>query len=73
MDSFNSRLTCHSSAFICIAFPNYIHDMTRVDKFEMQEVRNLILNYSQIQYLTVEYYREINGLVKSIKSIKKLL
>ena len=43
------------------------------DKFEMQEVRNLILNYSQIQYLTVEYYREINGLVKSIKSIKKLL
>jgi uncharacterized protein (UPF0276 family) len=43
------------------------------DKFEIQEVKNLMHNYSQIEYLTVEYYREINGLVKSIKSIKKLL
>ena len=43
------------------------------DNLEIKEVKNLIHNYSQIQYLTVEYYREINGLVKSINNIKELL
>jgi len=43
------------------------------DEFKLKEVGKLIKKYSQIEYLTVEYYRDIENLVLSINEVKEML
>jgi uncharacterized protein (UPF0276 family) len=43
------------------------------DEFKLNEVKNLISQYAHIEYLTVEYYRDIDNLIKSINTVKELL
>ena len=42
------------------------------DEFKLNEVRNIMENYSTVQYLTVEYYRDVMGLVRSIGEVRKV-
>lgn len=41
--------------------------------FKLQEVERLIKKYSQIEYLTVEYYRDMDNLLTSLKKVKELV
>ena len=43
------------------------------DKDELLEVNRLILSYKNVKYLTVEYYRDIENLEKSLKEVRKLI
>jgi len=43
------------------------------DEFKLNEVKNLIKEYPHIQYLTVEYYRDIENLIKSINKFKEMI
>jgi uncharacterized protein (UPF0276 family) len=43
------------------------------DEDEWTEVRSLLNNYNEIQYLTIEYYKEIEGLLSSLKKLKKVV
>jgi len=43
------------------------------DDEELLNVKKLITNYKDIKYLTVEYYRDIENLEKSLKEVKKLV
>ena len=42
------------------------------DEEEWNEISSLIDNYKSIKYFTIEYYREIDGLLDSIDHLKKL-
>ena len=42
------------------------------DEEELLEIQSLIKNYKSIEYLTVEYYRDIENLEKSLKRVKEL-
>jgi uncharacterized protein (UPF0276 family) len=43
------------------------------DSDELVEVKKLILKYKDVKYLTVEYYRDIENLEKSLKEVRKLI
>lgn len=43
------------------------------DNFKLEEVDRLIKKYPNIKYLTVEYYRDIENLIKSINKIKGII
>jgi len=43
------------------------------DEEELLEIQSLIKNYKSIEYLTVEYYRDIENLEKSLKRVKELV
>lgn len=43
------------------------------DDDELAEVKKLISNYKDVKYLTVEYYRDIENLEKSLKKIKEII
>ena len=43
------------------------------DDDELLEVKKLISNYKDVKYLTVEYYRDIENLEKSLKKVRKLI
>ena len=42
------------------------------DEFKLEEVSKLIKKYPEIEYLTVEYYRDIENLVMSIDKVKEI-
>ena len=41
------------------------------DEEEWTEVRSLLNENNGIQYLTIEYYKEIDGLLSSLQQLKK--
>lgn len=43
------------------------------DSEELLEVRRLIQAYPQVKYLTVEYYRDVDGLCRSLDAVRGLL
>ena len=43
------------------------------DEEEWTEVQSLINENYEIQYLTIEYYKEINGLLSSLQKLKKVV
>ena len=43
------------------------------DRDELLEVEKLISNYKDVKYLTVEYYRDIENLEKSLKEVRRLV
>ena len=43
------------------------------DEEEWAEVQSLLNENKGIKYLTIEYYKEINGLISSIKQLKKVV
>lgn len=43
------------------------------DEEEWVEVSSLLDNYKNIQYLTVEYYRDLDGLIDSLKHLKRII
>lgn len=43
------------------------------DEEEWTEVSSLLETYNGIEYLTVEYYRDLNGLIESLKQLKKII
>ena len=43
------------------------------DNEELIEVKKLISNYKNVKYLTVEYYRDIENLERSLKEVRDLL
>lgn len=43
------------------------------DEEEWAEVSSLLETCKTIQYLTVEYYRDVNGLIDSLKYLKKII
>jgi len=43
------------------------------DDDELFELKRLISNYKDVKYLTVEYYRDIENLKKSLKKVRKLI
>ncbi len=42
------------------------------DDFKISEVKYMLENYSQVKYLTVEYYRDVENLVKSIGEVRAI-
>ena len=43
------------------------------DEEELLEIQKLIKNYKNIEYLTVEYYRDIENLEASLKTVRELV
>lgn len=42
------------------------------DEFKLREVKYMLENYSQVKYLTVEYYRDVEHLIKSIGEVRAI-
>jgi len=43
------------------------------DEEELLEVKKLISSYQDVKYLTVEYYKDIENLEKSLKEVKEMI
>jgi len=43
------------------------------DQEELLEVKKLISSYQDVKYLTVEYYRDVENLEKSLKEVRRLV
>jgi uncharacterized protein (UPF0276 family) len=53
---------------------DYAKDLHKCpDEIEFQDVKSLIDKWSNIGYVTVEYYRDINKLIKSLKELRTIL
>ena len=44
----------------------------RIDEFDVIEIKNIITNLKALEYITVEYYNDIRGLIDQIKMLKDL-
>ena len=52
---------------------DYAKDLHKCpDKKEFEDVKNTVVKYPNIDYITIEYYRDINKLVKSLKQLRDI-